>query len=335
MRALENSSYRCPVKVPSARRRLWCRAAQLGASCCLLLLWFTAPAAAQEKGRSTASDPPEAASAPEEETEFDLVDVLVTRTPLPASDLEVGYRFERSSQRLATGSATTHTNEPFVSGSLAVTDRLQLSAILPYDFINTRTPDHGTVTTNGVADLTTEVQFTFLQSQALHLAVAGGLGVGIPTGSASKSTGGLWTLTPFLSAGKVLGQVQLLADVGYQAAFRTMPDRQQQLLYDVAVGYPVLEDKLFPFLELNGAYTFTGPSNLRHRGQVVLTPGVRITPGGWFTVLAEREPSKTAKPIPAEEPWWERLSMLVGLQVPVTASRGFEWALTTSIKLDF
>jgi hypothetical protein len=236
---------------------------------------------------------------------------------------------------LAEGDATTHTNELFLSGSLAVTDWLQVAASLPYDFISTRSPNQATAATSGVADLTTEVQVTFLQSQTLQLVLAGGLGVGMPTGSASNGTGGQWTLTPFLSAGQILGPVQLLADVGYQAELRTMPDRQQRLLYDVAVGYPVLDGKLFPFLELNGSYTFTGPGDLRHRGQVVLTPGVRITPGGWLPIPAERAQAKAVESVPAGKPWWEQLSIAVGLQLPVTASRDFEWALTSALKLDF
>jgi hypothetical protein len=34
-------------------------------------------------------------------------------------------------------------------------------------------------------------------------------------------------------------------------------------------------------------------------------------------------------------PWWQKLSFAVGAQFPVTAAREFEFALTTSLKLDF
>ena len=129
--------------------------------------------------------------------------------------------------------------------------------------------------------------------------------------------------------------MQLLADVGYQAELRTTPDRQQRLRYDLAVGVPTLDGTVFPFLELNGAYTFTGPSSLRHQGQVVLTPGVRFTPGGWLPIQAEHEPPSTAEALLKAKPWWERLSVVVGWQLPVTASRDFEWALTTAVKLEF
>jgi hypothetical protein len=292
---------------------------------CLLLLWAAALVWALEAGSADEA----------EEPEFELIDVLVTRTALPGTNVQLGYRFERSSERLAAGSATTHTNEPFVTGSLAVTEWLQVSAGLPYDFLNTRSPGEGTVTTNGVGDLATEAQVAFFQNKELQFALAGGLGLGLPTGSVSKGIGGQWTLTPFLSAGKIWGPVQVLADFGYQAELRNMPDRQQRLRYDLAVGYPVLDSKLFPFLELNGAYTFTGPGYLRRQGQVVLTPGVRVTPGGWLPIEASREPLRTAEPLQEEKLWWERLSVVVGWQLPVTVSRDLEWALTTAFKLEF
>ncbi len=307
----------------SNRRRLHGSRYIVGALCAFLLCWTPASLKA---GPSDDGDTP---------PEFELIDALVTRTALPGTNAQIGYRFERSSERQSAGSATTHTNEPFASVSLAVTEWLQVSAALPYDFVNTRTPGQGTITSNGVGDLATEAQVTFFQSKDLQLALAGGLGIGLPTGSVSKGIGGQWTLTPFLSVGKIWGPVQLLADFGYQTELRNLPDRQQRLRYDVAAGYPLFDGTLFPFLELNGAYTFVGPSYLRHHGQVVLTPGVRFTPGGWLPIDATREPLKTAEPILKEKPWWERLSIVLGWQLPVTASRDFDWALTTAFKLEF
>ena len=287
-----------PLKNRSGSRGWWRRAPGWLVGCCLLLLGLTPPVAAQGNHSPAPADAPAAPAAAEGESGLDLIDVLVTRTPLPGTNVQLGYRFERSSVHLDTGSATTHTNEPFVTGSLAVTDWLQVSAALPYDFFRTQGPGAGTVTTvNGVGDLTPEVQVTFLQSKALQLALSGGLGVGVPTGSVSKGIGGQWTLSPFLGAGKLWGPVQLLADVGYSAEIRTLPDREQRLLYDVAVGVSLFDGTLFPFLELNGAYTFMGPSDLRHKGQVVLTPGVRVSPGGWLPIPAEHAPPKTAEPI--------------------------------------
>ena len=244
--------------------------------------------------------------------------------------MQVGYRFERSSE----GGSTTHLNELAVAGSLAVTDWLQLSAALPYQFLSTRAPE-GSTTTDGVGDAAVELLVAPLQSPALGLAVAGGLNVGFPTGSMSKGTGGQWTLTPFVTAGKLLGSVQLLADVGYQAELRSPADGsqpQRRLLYNVALGYPLLAGRLFPFLELNGAYTFTGDPALRHQGQLALTPGVRLNPVALF---AAGEPTKSGAALPAEKPWWDGLSFAIGGQFPVTASREFDWALLTSLKYDF
>ena len=171
----------------------------------LLLLWLATPVGAQDAGRPALPiDPASTAHAtPDEESSLDFNDVLVTRTAVPGTNAQLGYRFERSSDRLATGSATTHTNEPFAAVSVAVTDWLQLSAALPYDFVSTRPPDQGPSAVHGVGDLATEAQVTFVQSKELQLALGGGLGLGLPTGSVSKGIGGQWTLTPFLSGGKI------------------------------------------------------------------------------------------------------------------------------------
>ena len=38
---------------------------------------------------------------------------------------------------------------------------------------------------------------------------------------------------------------------------------------------------------------------------------------------------------PGEKLWWQRLSLAVGAQFPLTSAREFEWALTSALKLDF
>jgi hypothetical protein len=287
----------------------------------LLVLVLAGPGAF---AAAPAETPPEAEAA-EPAAELEFIDVLVTRSPLPGTNVLIGYRFERSSE----GGSTTHLNELALAGSLAVTDWLQLSATLPYQFLNTRTPPEGWTATDGIGDVAAEFLVAPLQSPALGLAVGGGLGVGFPTGSMSKGTGGQWTLTPFLTAGKLLGPLQLLADVGYQAELRAPADAsqpQRRLLYSLALGYPLLAARLFPFLELTGAYTFTGASNLRHQGQLALSPGVRLNPVALFAA---------GGPPLGEKPWWDGLSFAIGGQFPVTASREFDWALLTSLKYDF
>jgi hypothetical protein len=130
-----------------------------------------------------------------------------------------------------------------------------------------------------------------------------------------------------------------MADGSYQDDFRAAPDAGQikrELLYNLAVGPLLFDGQLFPFLELDGTYAFTGTPTIRHRGQLYLSPGIRISSGGWLAALVEPrgssdgEKSQSSK----EKPWWQRLSLAIGAQFPLTQAREFEWGLTTSLKLD-
>ena len=306
--------------------------------CCLLGLWLGAPAAAQEGNQPTTPVPPTVGTEKggQKAPDFEMIDVLVTRTPLPGSGVNAGYRFERSAEEPTEGKSAGHTDlhQPSVSMSLAVTDWLEFAAKLPYDSFRPESEDNG----KGLADLTARVLVTLWQSPDRQAAVGGGVGAAFPTGAQSKGTGGEWALNPFLAAGKVLGRVQLLADVGYTAELQKTAEgsgQQRRLLYNTAIGYSFLEEIVFPFLELNGAYTFTGASNLHHRGQLVLTPGVHFSAAGYSQLVAKRQPLGTAKLAPSAEPWWKGLSLLIGVQLPVTASRTFEWAVETVLGFDF
>jgi hypothetical protein len=274
------------------------------------------------------------------EPEFDLADVLVTRTPLPSTSVEVRYRYERDREEQEVGSAVTHVHQPSLNVSLAVTDWLQLSATLPYQVRDVRAPGGGSTETRNVGDVSTELLVMFRKDSTRQLAVAGGFDLGLPTGSIQDGTGGQWALTPFLGAGKLVGPIQLMADVSFQDDFRAAPDGgkpKRELLYNLAVAYPLFDSQLLPFLEMNGAYAFTGVPAIRHRGQLYLGPGLRVSPAGWLAALADprRTASSDQANQPGEKPWWQRLSLAVGAQFPVTNAREFEWALTTALKLNF
>lgn len=307
----------------------------LGVPALALLLALCTPAAPRAQERAA---PPQDQAAPE--AEFDLTDALITRTPLPGSSVELRYRYERDRDLQDAGSAVTHVHQPSAILSIAPTDWLGLSATIPYQFRDLRAPDGTAAETRNLGDLSTEVLATFLNDPARQLAVAGGFDLGVPTGSIKDGTGGQWTLTPFLGAGKLVGPVQLLADVSYQDDFRAAPDGGQikrELLYNLAVGPRLCDGQLFPFVELNGAYAFMGDPAIRHRGQLYISPGVRVSPAAWLAGLGGSPGSANGEKSPSaeEKPWWQRLSLAIGAQFPVTQAREFEWGLTTGVKLDF
>jgi len=291
--------------------------------------------------------PPDAPQVPEAaEADLDFSDMLYVRNPLPSTSVEIGYRFERIRDRTAAGSEFTHKHEINVALSLAPTEWLGLSLDLPYQFLSVGPADGPrTAETNALGDLTAEAFVTLVQDPARRLAVAVGLDVGFPTGSVREGTGGQWTLTPFLNGGMMLGPIQIFADMNYAAELRALPDagpRRQDLSANLGVGYPLGEFWIFPFLALNGVYTLAGPAEVRHRGQIALAPGVRIGPaavagnpgGNGSTSPTDSAKGAAGQAAPAE-PWWKRLSVAIAPQFPLTATREFEWGITTAIKLDF
>jgi hypothetical protein len=141
-------------------------------------------------------------------------------------------------------------------------------------------------------------------------------------------------MAPFLSFGKNFGALQILGQLGYEAKLKRPgegEEREQALFYNVALAYPFFEKRLIPFFEVNGVYAFAGEANLKHKGQWYLSPGIRINPFGDVHAHDGHGHGHGN----GGHPWYERLSLAVGVQFPVTAAREFEFALTTSLKLEF
>ena len=304
----------------------------------LLLGLFLPPIPKIQAG---SGDAPKAGEA--QEVDLDFSDLLYVRTPIPGTNLEFGYRFERIRDRTDAGSAVTYKNEASLALNRAVTDWLSLSLEMPYQFLSLHPADGSPSTrVNNLGDLTAEGFVTLLRDPVRKLAVAAGLDVGVPTGSVHDGTGGQWTLTPFVNAGMMLGPIQILADVNYMADLRAQPDggsRKQELQLNLGIGYPMARAWAIPFLTLNGAYAFSGPSEIRHRGQLYLSPGVRVGPAAVAGASGSDEPPAGAKSAAGQEssatPWWKGLSLAIGPQFPLTSAREFEWGMSTALKLDF
>jgi hypothetical protein len=112
-------------------------------------------------------------------------------------------------------------------------------------------------------------------------------------------------------------------------------------LFNLGAGYPVAP-WILPFLTVNSAYAFSGPPAIRHRGQLYLSPGLRIGPAAVKAKVEPETPAARAngakgldRQEAAEESWWKGLSLAVAPQLPLTAAREFEWGITVSLKLEF
>ena len=125
-------------------------------------------------------------------------------------------------------------------------------------------------------------------------------------------------------------------DLGYTANLKQHgagEEPGQPLSYNLALAYPLFEKRRIPFFELNGVYVFAGEPQLKHKGQLYLSPGIRINPFG--DVHGHEGLGQAHDHGNRGHPRYERLSLAVGAQFPVTAAKEYEWALTTSLKMEF
>jgi hypothetical protein len=277
------------------------------------------------------------------EPELEFMDVLFTQKPTQDNEVEFGFRFERQSENEETGSVTTHAYEFSLGFGMRITEWLGVSFEIPYQINDVRTTDPATGAqslpdSRNIGDGTGQLLFTFWRDPERQFAAAGGLEVAFPTGSFEDGTGEGWALAPFLSVGKLFGPFQVLGNLGYTANLKQPgegEERGQQLFYNLALAYPLFEKRLIPFFELNGVYAFAGEPSLKHKGQLYLSPGIRINPFGDVHGDGGHEHSHGQSHGNGGHPWYERLSLAVGAQFPVTAAKEFEWALSTSLKLEF
>ena len=153
--------------------------------------------------------------------------------------------------------------EPEVKYGL--TDRIQLSAELPYTIVN---PDEGSQH-QGVGDLTLAANYNFVQSEAYSLGVRAAFT--LPTGDEDRDLGGgQFAVTPWLLSAFRVGPGEILAGIGEQIG-----EDDDQFLYDIAGAVPF--NKFIGILELTGA----------HGGgedAVYLTPGAYYRPSEKFQV---------------------------------------------------
>ncbi len=140
--------------------------------------------------------------------------------------------------------------------------------------------------------------------------MTGGFETRFPTGSERRGTGGETSIEPFLAAAKALGHLGLLAEVAYKFDIDSdvKGPQAQELTAQAALGYHL--GRFTPLLELTTVTQTRGRDAVTHKTQVYLTPGfnVRPFPGSTFAV---------------------------GLELPVTEARTFDYALRARFVVEF
>ena len=118
-----------------------------------------------------------------------------------------------------------------------LTDRLELDAEVPYEFVN---PNDGR-SANGIGDVEAAVRYGLVPPGQQAFALDIGLGAGIPTGDRTHDLGeGRLTLGPFFTASTWLGRFNVQLNCGWQRAITNGGEEpRDDFEYNVAVVYPL------------------------------------------------------------------------------------------------
>jgi hypothetical protein len=241
--------------------------------------------------------------AQDEEPTLEFFYPLVTRRPVIERELEW-----RVTHTKAHGGRAT---EAVLAIEWPVLPRWQLELEIPGLLTD---PREGP-TTAGLGDLTLASKLLLYTSVPNRTLLAAGIEGRFPTGSHARGLGGEAAIEPFVVAGVGLGPFDLLAEVAYERGLnRQEPGRHlQELAAGLALGYPVPR-WITPLLELTIVSLLEGPpeeaATLRHRLQVYLTPGLNLRP----------RPGMTLR---------------LGVQVPVTTAKQFDYAWLSGLIWEF
>src|SRR5213594_3747840 len=165
----------------------------------------------------------------------------------------------------------------------------------------------------GIGDLTIENKFLLYKFGQRPGQVAAGFEVRLPTGSERRGLGGEAAIEPFLTAGIAFGSFDFMAEIAYDFNVNANvpgPNRQE-LKAGLATGYR-LSRWFLPLLELSTRTVTRGAEDdpLFQATQVSLTPGFNVRP-------------------------WPETTFAVGIELPVTHVREFDYALRARFIRDF
>ncbi|MFO0995063.1 MAG: hypothetical protein U1F33_00155 [Alphaproteobacteria bacterium] len=263
-----------------------------GTLAALLILGTPALACAQDDGR------------------IDYFDPLVSRSPAPERELDVGV----SHQKGGDGRFTT------ISGDFtwSFDDKYQLTLSTP---IGINDPRNGSARV-GFGDVGLEGQYVFFSAPGQRALAAMGLALTMPSGSANRGLGGQTVTTPFITGALARGDFQLIGEVNYALTGAGPTSGAQTFTANAALGYTAFRG-VTPLVELSlvrqthaadQAFTSDGTSNnlLLNRTQAYATPGFEVK-------LAERVKARA------------------GVQLPLTSSnaRQFDYNIISAFTFEF
>jgi len=233
---------------------------------------------------------------------------LVTRRPIIERELEFTLNHTKGLDARETA-ATLAIEWPILP-------RLQFEVEVPFVVLD---PDEGK-TVAGFSDIELQAKLQVFKSVQHRALVAFGLEYKLPSGSRARGLGGEHALEPFLTAGMALGPFDLIGEVAYEWVLNGEErPREQEFSASLALAYPASR-WFIPLLELVTVTQTRGPTgteregggeeSLRHKTQLYLVPGFNMRP----------RPGMTLR---------------VGVQVPVTTAKSFDYRFLSAVVMEF
>jgi hypothetical protein len=224
---------------------------------------------------------------------------LVTRRPIIERELEFKLTHTKGLGERETETA--------LAIEWSILPRLQFEVEVPFTF---RDPDEGKVVA-GFSDVDLEAKLQVFKSVQYRTLVAFGLESKLPSGSKARGLGGEHTIEPFLTAGIALGPFDFISEAAYEWTLNgDERPRAQAFTASLAMAYRASR-WLAPLLELVTVIKTQGEDEaLRHKMQMYLVPGFNIRP----------RPGMTLR---------------VGIQVPVTTAKEFDYRFHSALVVEF
>jgi hypothetical protein len=224
---------------------------------------------------------------------------LVTRRPIIERELEFKLTHTKGLGERETETA--------LAIEWPILPRLQFEVEVPFTF---RDPDEGKVVA-GFSDIDLEAKLQVFKSVQYRTLVAFGLESKLPSGSRARGLGGEHTIEPFLTAGIALGSFDFVSEAAYEWTLNgDERPRAQAFMASLAIAYRASR-WLAPLLELVTVIKTQGEDEaLRHKIQGYLVPGFNIRP----------RPGMTLR---------------VGIQVPVTTAKEFDYRFHSALVVEF
>lgn len=250
------------------------------------------------------------AAAAQDDGVIDYFDPLVSRSPAPERELDVGVAHQKGRD----GRFTTF------SGDLtwSFDNKYQVTLSTP---IGINDPKGGSARV-GFGDVGLEGQYVFYNAPNQRALAAMGVALTMPSGSANRGLGGETVTTPFVTGAFTQGDFQAIGEVNYALTGAGPTGGAQQFTANAALGY-IGFGRVTPLVELsfvrqtqgaNSALASDGSSNnlLLGRTQFYATPGFEVR-------LAERFKARA------------------GVQLPLTSSnaREFDYNIISAFTFEF